>query len=81
MRAGDQRDQRSDVKPMPTTARRHGEAAAHNEGDAGETEEQADAFRHVIRSSRKAAARTAVSTGLALMMSADRPDETLCMPT
>jgi hypothetical protein len=40
-----------------------------------------DAFRHVIRSPRKAAAMTAVSTGLVLMMSADKPDETLCMPT
>ena len=38
------------------------------------------ALRHVIRSSRNVAASTAVNTGLALMTSADRPDEMLFRP-
>ena len=39
------------------------------------------ALRQVMRSLRKAAASTAVSTGLALMTSADRPDEMVRIPT
>ena len=38
------------------------------------------ALRNVICSPRNDAAITAVSTGLALMTSAERPDEMLCKP-
>ena len=37
-------------------------------------------FRHVMRSPRNTAAITAVSTGLALMISAERPDDVLRSP-